>query len=97
MDNYQVHVPVKDYRGSDPKKRQKLLEQHRVARKLQEYLQEVYDELAPGGTIAVMAHSAGTKIGEDGEIVRRLMCGMQGGSNGITFMKPDANGSYFTH
>jgi hypothetical protein len=96
VDDFRVYVPVRDYRGGDPKKRARHRDDIRLAQRIEEHIQILYDAISAGGVRAIMAHSVAHALGEDSERVRRLMCAMQGGSNGVTYMKPDANGEYFT-
>jgi hypothetical protein len=96
VSDYRVTVKVRDYRGSDPKKRQKWYEEANLARRIEEYLQPIYDAVAPGGVETVFSYSVARKLDADPEKVRLLMCSIQGGSNGVTFMKPDSNGDYMT-
>ena len=96
MDDFRVYVPVRDYRGGDQKKLARYRDDIRLARRIEEHVQILYDAIPPGGVRAIIDHSVAHALGEESERVRRLMCAMQGGSNGVTYMKPDANGEYFT-
>lgn len=97
MSDYRVHVGVREYRGSNPKRRAKMLAEMRLARRIEEHLQKIYDAVPPGGVEVVLSYQVAMALGADQEEVRSLMCSIQGGSNGVTFMKPDKEGEYFTN
>ena len=86
--DFRVHVPRKTYRGSDPKKRAKNTEDARLCALIEQELQERYDELPYDELRAIMSHDVARAIGEDYEAVRLIVNRVQGGSNGVTFMKP---------
>jgi hypothetical protein len=76
------------YRGSDKKKLEKKRRDHQLCRLIEQELQKQYDEMGQGEWRAIMAHQVAWTIGADPEEVRRIMCRIQGGSNGVTFHKP---------
>jgi hypothetical protein len=80
--DFRVHVPGMDYRGSDRRKREKMRRDHRLCGLIR-------IEMKPGEWRAIMAHQVAWAIGEDSEEVRRIMCRIQGGSNGVTYRKPE--------
>lgn len=88
MDSYRVHVPRMSYRGFDKKKLEKRKRDHELCALIEAELQRRYDEIKPGEMRAVFSHEVAWAIGEDMETVRRIICRVQGGSNGVTFGKP---------
>jgi hypothetical protein len=87
--DFRVHVPGMAYRGSDKRKLEKQRRDHRLCGLIQTELQQRYDEMKPGEWRSILAHQVARAIGEDSEEVRRIMCRIQGGSNGVTFYKPE--------
>lgn len=87
--DFRVHVPGMAYRGSDKRKLEKKRRDHRLCGLIQSELQKRYDEMKPGEWRSILAHQVAWAIGEDSEEVRRIMCRIQGGSNGVTFHKPE--------
>ena len=87
MKLYPVTVHREYYRGADPKKRMKNTNYNRIAGKVEAYLN---DDLAkrPDDSVTVyISYSVARAIGEDTEIVRSIIMGTDGGSNGITIVK----------
>jgi hypothetical protein len=84
---YRVHVPRRSYRGSNPKKRAEIAEDQRLCWLIEEELQKRYDALPLDEPHAIMSYEIAHAIGEDTEKVRRIVFRIQGGSNGVTFMK----------
>ena len=87
IDEYRVHVSRPTYRGSDPKKRAKATEDARLCALIEEELQRRFDALPYNEPQAIMSHDVARAIGEDYEKVRLIINRVQGGSNGVTFMK----------
>lgn len=75
------------YRGSDKRKLEKQRHDAALCVEIEAVLQRYYDEIKPGEIRAILAHHVAWEIGADSEKVRRIMCRIQGGSNGVTFSK----------
>jgi len=94
---YRVHVPRISYRGGDPRKRAKVAEDAALCALIEEEIQRRYDAIDPGQMQSILAHSVAYTIGRDCEKVRRIMCRMQGGSNGVTYSKNPLPGETWDH
>ena len=95
--DYQVYVPRMAYRGRDKRKLDLQRRDAALCAEIEVVLQRRYDEIKPGEIHAVLAHQVAWEIGADSEQVRRIMCRIQGGSNGVTFGKPPLPGEPWTH
>jgi hypothetical protein len=87
-----IYVPRESYRGNDPKRRAKLSETNRLADRIQSHLQSIFDEMEPGEIRSIMSYSVARALNEDPEAVRRIIFRIDGGSNGVTFKKPEIDG-----
>lgn len=85
--DYRVHVPRMTYRGSDRRKLEKQRHDASLCVEIEAVLQRQYDEIKPGEIRSILSHEVAWEIGADSEKVRRIMCRIQGGSNGVTFSK----------
>lgn len=87
MVTYPIHVTRSNYRGADPKKRQKAAEQNRISDKLEEHINGcIQAQLAPIQIYLYYRIAAETGYSE--KIVRDLCFGIDGGGNGFTAIKP---------
>jgi hypothetical protein len=73
-----------------------MLVEAQLARRIEGYLQSIYDAIPPGGVESIMSYQVARALDADHEQVRLLIFSIQGGSNGVTFMKPDSNGEFLT-
>lgn len=92
-----IHVPRMAYRGSDPRKLEKRRVHNELCAKIEAVLQREYDRLRPGEIHSIMAHYVAWEINADPALVRRIMAGIDGGSNGVTFAKPPLPGELWEH
>ncbi|HEX8569612.1 MAG TPA: hypothetical protein VF699_06785 [Caulobacteraceae bacterium] len=89
MKQYPVSIARRSYRGSDPKRRAKLIESYRVAARIEEYINEELEKL-PDDTVKVfLSYAVAASIGESESMVQELIMATDGGSNGITCWKGD--------
>ena len=86
--DYRIHVPRMAYRGSDKRKLEKKRRDSQLCAEIEVILQREYDAIKPGEIRAILSHSVAHEMGADSEQVRRIICRVQGGSNGVTFSKP---------
>jgi hypothetical protein len=84
---YPVSVPHVNYRGSDTKKRNKNLDYNRIASKVEDYLNSELNRRPDDSVNVYMSYSVASAIGENDEIVRRIISSIDGGSNGVTIVK----------
>lgn len=95
--DYRVHVPRMAYRGSDKRKLEKQRRDAVLCAEIEANLQRRYDEIQPGEIRAILSHHVAWEIGADVEQVRRIMCRVQGGSNGVTFSKAPLPGQTWAY
>jgi hypothetical protein len=89
MKSYPVSVHRMSYRGSDKRKVAQMLNYQRVADKIETYLNQELAAL-PDDTVQVfMSWAVASAIGEDDELVRKIILATDGGSGGITICKGD--------
>jgi uncharacterized protein YfaP (DUF2135 family) len=89
MLSYPVSVPGVRYRGADPKKRAKNTNINRIASKIEAFLNADLAKRPSDSITVYISYTVAREIGEDGEIVRNLIFGMDCGSNGVTILKGD--------
>ncbi len=89
MKAYPVTVHREHYRGSDPKKRAKNTNYNRIVEKVEAYLNDDLSSRPDDSVTVYISYSVARAIGEDGETVRNIIMGTDGGSNGITIIKGD--------
>jgi len=70
---------------------------HNCAQKIEVILQREYEAIKPGEIRAILSHNVAHEMGADSEQVRRIICRVQGGSNGVTFSKPPLPGEPWAH
>lgn len=85
------------YRGSDQRKLEKQRQDDALCVKIEAVLQRCYDEIKPGEIRSILAYQVAREIGADSEKVRRIMCRVQGGSNGVTFSRAPSPGQPCEH
>jgi hypothetical protein len=86
---YPVYVAGSAYRGSDAKKRQKAENYSRVAVRVQEYLNRLVEKWADDSMGSILSYQVAAAIGEDSDLVHRIISGIDGGANGVTIYKGD--------
>lgn len=89
MKGYPVTVPGDSYRGrgKDPARARKRDNFNRVASLVE---QHINSEMAaePEDTIRVfLSHTIASAIGEDADLVQRVVFGIDAGGNGVTILK----------
>jgi hypothetical protein len=89
MKFYPITVPRAQYRGADPRKRAKNTNLNRIADKVEKYLNADLAERPDDSVTVYMSYSVAHSISEDTEIVRNIIMGIDGGSNGVTIVKGD--------
>lgn len=82
-----INIPRDDYRGSDPRKREKLRVEHALCLRIEQELQRRYDAMKLGEHLVCSSRELAIAIGEDGEKVSRLIYRLDAGSNGVTLFK----------
>lgn len=95
--DYRIHVPRMAYRGSDKRKLEKKRRDSQLCAEIEVILQREYDAIKPGEIRAILSHGVAHEMGADSEQVRRIICRVQGGSNGVTFSKPPLPGEPWAH
>ena len=88
MVRYPVHVPRVSYRGSNPTRRQAVNEKNRIAELIEDHLNELILKQKHPTQIYLYGYIA-IDLGIDEKIVRELCYGIDGGSGGLTVMKPE--------
>lgn len=87
MVTYPLHITRSSYRGADPKKRKKAIEQNRIAAELEAHINvRIQTQLAPIHIYLYYQIAADTGYSE--KTVRDLCFGIDGGGNGFTAIKP---------
>lgn len=81
-----IRVPVRAYRGSNPKKREDARRKALLAHKIEDYLNRRWDEHEEG-YLVIMYHEIALDLGEDLEEVSEVAFSVQAGGNGMTFFK----------
>lgn len=83
---YPVHVPVPQYRGSDPKRRRKQSDLHRMASEIAEFVNATV-RASEGDCVEVLYFDIARATGYTEEQVLHLMYAIEAGSNAITVHK----------
>lgn len=87
MITHPIHVPRSNYRGADPKKRQKAAEQNRIAADLEKHINgRIQVQVAPVQVYLYYQIAADTGYSE--KVVRDLCFGIDAGGNGFTAIRP---------
>lgn len=87
MKSCPVYVPRESYRGSNAAKARRRDNANRIATKIESHINDYMATLEDGSVHVFLSYDIAGKIGEDAEIVRLLVCGIDGGSNGVTVLK----------
>jgi hypothetical protein len=83
-----TRIPRSGYRGSDPKKRAKLIEENQLCELIEAELRRRYTDMKPGTSLVVTSYDVARTIGRDPEKVRELIFRIDAGHNGVTLWKP---------
>lgn len=90
MKRHPVTVSGYRYRGSDARKQAKAAEYDRVASKVETYLRDAMEKLPKEHCVQMfISFTVAYAIGEQPELVREIISGIDGGSNGVTLWKGD--------
>jgi hypothetical protein len=87
MVNYPVHVPRKNYRGSNTVIQIKTNERNRIAAELERYINQRIKEQKEE-TKVYLYYEIASATGNSLELVREILFGVDGGHNGFTAKKP---------
>jgi hypothetical protein len=87
MVTYPIHIPVKQYRGSDQKKRSKHNEQIRIARDLERLINDLIQK-QQSPIQQYLYYDIAKLSGHTLEIVRNTCFAIDAGHNGFTAIKP---------
>jgi len=87
MVSYPINVPRKHYGGAKPRLRQKASDYNRLARELEDYLNQRI-AASDAETQTYLYPSIGRDTGIPLEIVRQILFGVDCGHNGLTVYKP---------
>lgn len=87
MKSYPVTMYRPSYRGADPKKRAKNLERHRIASRVEQYLNEALGKLPNNSVQVFLNYQVAAELHERLDLVAEIINGTDGGSNGITIVK----------
>ncbi|WP_227104534.1 hypothetical protein [Chromobacterium rhizoryzae] len=87
MVTHPIHVKRSNYRGADPKKRQKAAEQNRIAAELESYINELLRNQSEPIQV-YLYYQIAAKTGYPEATVRDLCFVIDGGHNGFTAIKP---------
>lgn len=86
MVTHPIHVKRSNYRGADPKKRQKAADQNRIAAELESYINGLLrNQTAP--IQVYLYYQIATATGYAESVVRDLCFVIDGGHNGFTAIK----------
>ena len=89
MRQYPVSVPRDHYGGSNPSRRRKTQDYNRVADRIENHLNGEVAKWDDDWVGSILNHQVAAAIGEDSELVRRIMFRIDGGHNGVTICKGD--------
>ena len=89
MRQYPVSVPRDHYGGSNASKRRKVQDYNRVAAMIEAHLNNEVAKWEGDRAGSILNHQVAAAIGEDSELVRRIMFRIDGGHNGVTIWKGD--------
>lgn len=87
MKSYPIRMVRRVYRGSDPRKRNKLSEFNRVAGRVEDYLNADLAQQPEHSINSYLSYSIARAIGEDSDLVHDVVFATDCGSNGITIVK----------
>lgn len=85
MPPYPVSIPIKSYRGSNPRKREALVEEVRLARRLEKYLNDQM-EASSESRITLMYGNIAVELEIPPDTISELLAGI-GGHTGISIWK----------
>ena len=89
LKQYPIRVPGEGYSGADPRKRRKAQEYNRVARLVEQYLNTEVEKWPDDTASSVLSYQVASAIGEDNDLVHRIIFRIDGGSGGVTIWKGD--------
>ena len=89
MRQYPVSVPRDYYSGSNPSRRRKAQDYNRVADRIEKHLNGEVAKWADDMAGSIMSHDVASAIGEDRDLVQRIVFRIDGGHNGVTIWKGD--------
>ena len=89
MKKYPISVQGDSYKGSKAHLIEKAQNSWRVATKIQRFINDDLKDKADDSVYQYFSYSVADEIDEEYELVRMLIMGVDGGSNGITIWKGD--------
>lgn len=89
MRQYPVSVPRDHYGGSNPNRRRKAQDYNRVADRVEKHLNGEVAGWADDTAGSIMSHEVASAIGEDRDLVQRIVFRIDGGHTGVTIWKGD--------
>lgn len=94
MVRYPIRVPRKHYGGSKPNLRQKNYDENRLIQEIEAHINKVLSEKEDGIHV-VFSHNIAFDMGLNPERVRKILYGVDCGSNGFTVIKGDVSNHPF--
>lgn len=89
MKTYPISTDRDHYRGSNPSKQRKAAEYNRIAARVEKYLNDDLSKKPEDAVYQYLSFHVARELGEDADIVQRVIFGIDCGHNGVTIVKGD--------